>query len=31
LPGTYTGREPFRLLEIDPESGDIDERYAVDD
>jgi WD40 repeat protein len=30
LPGTYTGRESFRLLEIDPESGDVSERYASD-
>ncbi|TVR73904.1 MAG: hypothetical protein EA415_06685 [Sphaerobacteraceae bacterium] len=28
LPGTYTGREGFRLLQIDPESGDVSERFA---
>jgi hypothetical protein len=27
LPGTYTGREEFRLLEIDPVSGRVSERY----
>ena len=28
LPGTYTGRESFRLLEVDPESGQVTERYV---
>ena len=31
LPGTYTGRETFRLLEIDPQDGSVEERYASDD
>lgn len=30
LPGTYTGRESFRLLEIDPETGEVDERFVSD-
>jgi hypothetical protein len=31
LPGTYTGREPFRLVEIDPSTGSTTERYPVTD
>lgn len=31
LPGTYTGREGFRLLEIDPASGVSTERFADED
>lgn len=31
LPGTYTGREQFRLLEIDPTDGSVEERYSSND
>jgi hypothetical protein len=31
LPGTYTGRESFQLLEIDPESGAVNELFADSD
>jgi hypothetical protein len=31
LPGTYTGREDFRLLEIDPDNGRVTERYPDED
>jgi hypothetical protein len=31
LPGTYTGREDFRLLEIDPDTGRSTQRYAEEE